>query len=141
MSLTKDKSEQENLISKEDLGPFKPTRSSASGQADSLSSKIKEDITTKCLLDRNMQSDIDRKIEPKYKLDPAKFIAVGGSRGPNNQIVSIRDAIYIGKGWTTNLWKKNGLKMWQAQIYRGMDLNKLFWIKIQILTWLIFSKK
>ena len=98
MSLIKDKSEKEKLISEEDRGPLKPTRSSSSGQADSLSSKIKENITPKCLLDRNMQSDIGKEIEPKYKLDPTKFLAVAGSRGPNNQIVSIRDSIYIGKG-------------------------------------------
>ena len=96
MSLTKEI--PENLIAEEIPAPFKPTRSSAPAQGDSLSSEIKEKLTRKCLLDRNMQADIGKEIEPKYKLDPTKFLAVAGSRGPNNQIVSIRDAIYIGKG-------------------------------------------
>ncbi|CBY12094.1 unnamed protein product [Oikopleura dioica] len=97
VSLTKEISEKENLNTEKNHAPLKPTRSSSTAQAVSLSSTIKEDTTRKCLLNRNMQSDIqfDKKIEPKYKLDSTKFLAVGGSRGPNNQIVSIRDAIYI----------------------------------------------
>jgi len=100
VSLTKEISEKENLNTEKNQAPLKPTRSSSTAQAVSLSPTIKEDATRKCLLNRNMQSDIqfDKKIEPKYKLDSTKFLAVAGSRGPNNQIVSIRDAIYIGKG-------------------------------------------
>ena len=48
-----------------------------------------------CQLDRDEQDDVGLRIEPKYKMDPTKFLAVAGSRGPNNQIVSLRDTIFF----------------------------------------------
>ena len=59
--------------------------------------KEEEEFTKKviCQLDRDEQDDVGLKIEPKYKMDPTKFLAVAGSRGPNNQIVSLRDTIFF----------------------------------------------
>ena len=57
--------------------------------------KIDEEAVRPCLLDRSAQSDVAQVLEPKYKMDPSKFLAVAGSRGPNNQVVSLRDSVFF----------------------------------------------
>ncbi|CAG5076982.1 Oidioi.mRNA.OKI2018_I69.PAR.g8603.t1.cds [Oikopleura dioica] len=43
----------------------------------------------------NIQPSIEKKIEPKYNLSPERFLTAFVSRGPNNQIYSLRETIFI----------------------------------------------
>ncbi|CAG5076531.1 Oidioi.mRNA.OKI2018_I69.PAR.g8483.t1.cds [Oikopleura dioica] len=94
-------------------------------------------LTGACALDREVQSDVGKTIEPKYKLDPTRFLAVAGSRGPNNQIVSIRDSIYLAVALNRTLiippWFKhdrgdptsNGSTTAIVPFHQRMDMSKI----------------